>query len=116
MKRYRFFKIIGFIALGTAAVFLFSFFVMYLWNETLPVLFHFPVINFWQALDLLILSKLLFGGFRGGWGGRHPYWKSRMNQKWMNMTPEEKEKFNKEWKNRCGRSFEEEKPQQHQNF
>jgi hypothetical protein len=111
MKRYRFFKVIGFIVLATAAVFLFSFIVMYLWNETMPALFHFPVINLWKALDLLILSKLLFGGFRGAWGGRHMYWKNRMQQKWMNMTPEEKEKFKQEWKNRCGRSFEEEKPQ-----
>src|SRR5450631_2578709 len=111
MKRFWFPKFIGFVALATAAIFVFSFFVMYLWNNTLPVLFHFPVIGLWQALDLLLLSKLLFGGFRGPWWGRHQQWKQRMNQKWMNMTPEEKEKFNQELKNRCGRNFEEEKPQ-----
>ena len=113
MKRYWLPKFVGIVALVTVAIFVFSFFVMYLWNNTLPVLFHFPVINLWQALDLLLLSKLLFGGFRGGWGGRHQYWKNRLNQKWMNMTPEEKEKFKQDWKNRCGPRFgEEQKPQQ----
>jgi hypothetical protein len=34
---------------------------MILWNILLPELFQFPVIDFWQALGLIILSRLLFG-------------------------------------------------------
>jgi hypothetical protein len=111
MKHYWFPKFIGFVALATVAVFVFSFFVMYLWNETLPVLFHFPVINLWQALDMLLLSRLLFGGLRGPWGGGQ-HWKNRMQKKWMSMTSEEKEKLQEDWRNRCGPQFKEEKPQQ----
>jgi hypothetical protein len=111
MKRYWFPKFIGIVALATLAIFVFSFFVMYLWNETLPVLFHFPVINLWQALDLLILSRLLFGGLRGPWAGRQ-HWKNRMEKKWMSMTSEEKQKFQEDWGNRCGPQFKEGKPQQ----
>jgi Ca2+/H+ antiporter, TMEM165/GDT1 family len=111
MKRYWLPKFIGIVALATVAIFVFSFFVMYLWNETLPVLFHFPVINLWQSLDLLILSRLLFGGLRGPWGGRQP-WKNRMQKKWMSMTSEEKQKFQEDWGNRCGPQFKEGKPQQ----
>lgn len=42
---------------------------MWLWNLTLPGLFGWPHLAFWQALALLVLARLLFGGFggRGGW-------------------------------------------------
>jgi hypothetical protein len=53
----------------------------------------------------------LFGGFRGGWAGRQ-HWKNRIQRKWMNMSPEEKSKFQEEWKYRCGPQIREEKPQQ----
>ena len=75
--------------------------VMLLWNAILPSLFHFPDITWPQALGLLILSKLLFGGFRGG-GGPRQHWKNKMKQRWMNMQPEEREKFMQEWNRRCG--------------
>lgn len=91
---------------------LFIFGTMYLWNWLVPTLFHGPMINFWQTIGLLVLSKILFGGFgkkmgRGGrcghggyngWGG----WKQRMNEKMGNMTPEEKEQFQQRLKDKCG--------------
>lgn len=36
--------------------------VMWLWNALLPPLFGLPVVTFWQALGLLALSRILFGG------------------------------------------------------
>ncbi len=78
---------------------------MGLWNAILPAVLGVNVITFWQALGILALSKILFGGFgrRGGWhrGGGHN-WRKGMQEKWANMTPGEKEKFKAEWKNRCG--------------
>jgi len=75
---------------------------MLLWNWLVPVLFNGPVIVFWQAIGLLALSKILFGGRGRGWGrrrcGDRGHWKYRMEERLKNMTPEEKEKF----KNRCG--------------
>ena len=40
--------------------------VQLLWNWLLPPLFGWPQITFWQALGLLALCRILFGGF-----GRH---------------------------------------------
>jgi hypothetical protein len=100
MKRFWMRKVAGFIALAIVGVAVFSTIVMLLWNALLPSLFHFPIITFPQALGLLILTKILFGGFRGG--GPRNHWKGKMKERWMNMNPEEKEKFMQEWNKRCG--------------
>jgi hypothetical protein len=49
----------------------------------------------------LVLSKILFGSFGGRGGSNRYYGKQRMM--WNNMTPEQKEKFKEEWKNRSRR-------------
>jgi hypothetical protein len=58
---------------GSLAIVLFTFVggeaVKLLWNWLLPPLFGLPVVSFWQALGLLVLSRILFGGF-GRHGGR----------------------------------------------
>lgn len=79
-----------------------SFVVMHLWNWLMPAVFGLHVITFWQALGLIVLGKILFGGFHrhGGGGGRHE-WKRHMKERWGNMTPEERERFKagmQEWK------------------
>ena len=85
---------------GIAIAALLSFVVMELWNHLLPEVVGARTITFWQALGLLILSKILFGGFRRGgppaWG-----WKRRMAERWEKMTPEEREKFRAGW-GHCG--------------
>jgi len=82
-----------------------AFAVMLLWNWLIPVIFGLAVINFWQALGLLTLSKILFGfgGKRGGWGGhkRSGHWKSRMRDKWKDMNEEERAAFKEKMMNRC---------------
>ena len=62
----------GIIAIGGLAI-LFGFTVMWLWNWLMPDLFGLPTLTFWKAVGVVILSKLLFGGFggKGGSGGRH---------------------------------------------
>jgi hypothetical protein len=67
--------------------------VRLLWNWLLPPLFGFPQVTFWQALGLLALCRILFGGT-----GRHGgYYRSerrrRMRERWAHMTPEERERF-----------------------
>ena len=85
-----------------AGVFIFGSVVMLLWNALLPALFGFKIITFWQALGILVLAKILFGGFRGGHGHHkchgHSHWQG---SKWMHLSPEEKEKMRAEWKGRC---------------
>ena len=104
MRKFWFLKgfvfVIGFILLG-------GFVVMNLWNWLIPAIFGLGVITFVQALGLLVLSKILFGGFRGGgrWaggcgGGGRQFWKHRMAERMEKMTPEEREKFKQGMKNR----------------
>ncbi|MTI30227.1 hypothetical protein [Xanthovirga aplysinae] len=50
-------------AIGFAV--LFGFIVMWLWNALMPELFGLKEINYWQAVGILILFKILFGGFGG---------------------------------------------------
>ena len=80
------------VIMAIVAVAVFGFLVMSLWNWLAPDVLGARTITFWQALGLLVLSKILFGGFRGGPGyGGH--WKGRMRDRWEQMTPEEREKI-----------------------
>jgi uncharacterized membrane protein len=68
--------------------------VLHLWNWLLPSLFGWKQFTFWQALGLLILCRILFGGF-GMRGGRmqRSMFRRRMAERWDRMTPEEREKY-----------------------
>ena len=81
-----------------------SFAVMALWNNILVDVLHVGTITFWQALGILVLSKILFGGFgrghRGGWRNKGKW--MEIKGKFAAMTPEEREKFKAEWKKKCG--------------
>jgi hypothetical protein len=97
MKKWYVLKGIKIALFVAAAILVFGYVVMSLWNGLVPALFHGPVIGWWQAIGLLVLSKILFGGMRGGrghWGQRRGwYWRKRMEEKMASMTPEEREKF-----------------------
>jgi hypothetical protein len=85
-KRFIWFFILAPVAFATF-VFVGGVVVMQLWNWLLPSLFRVPAITFWQALGLLVLCRILFGGF--GMHGRGP----RRGGPWVHMTPEERERF-----------------------
>ena len=89
-KRLRF---VGIAIAGIAAIGLFGFIVMGLWNWLLPEVFGARTVTYWQALGILVLSKILFGSFRGGGSGGNRHWKRRMQHRWNAMTPEERERF-----------------------
>jgi hypothetical protein len=101
MRSNRFLRIAKIAAIGIIAVGVISFVVMSLWNALIPEIFGVRAITFWQALGLLILSKLLFGGFRPG-GRGNPRWRRRMLERWEQMTPEEREKFKQGMRRGCG--------------
>jgi hypothetical protein len=101
MKGHRIVRVARFILFAAVAAAVFSFFVMKLWNWLLPAIFGLRLIGYWQAVGLLILSKLLFGVWRGGpRPGMH--WRRRMMERWEQMTPEEREKFRAGMQGRCG--------------
>ena len=95
-----------FVFFALLAVFLFGAIVMLLWNAVLPSVLHVSTVTYWQVLGILVLCKILFGGFRGrpgrekGWGPA-----ARFREKYRNMTDEEKQKFKEEWKRRCRGHF-----------
>jgi hypothetical protein len=66
--------------------------VMLLWNWLMPVLFGWQTIDFFQALGLLVLSRILLGGWRRGWGHRR-HWRGRMMERWEQMSDEERAFF-----------------------
>lgn len=75
--------------------------VMLLWNAIVPALFAGPAIGFLQSVGLMILGRLLTGGMRKGFAGRagqgrdqmRQHWKSKMREKWNEMSQEDKTSF-----------------------
>jgi len=67
--------------------------VRLLWNWLAPELFGLRPINFWQAIGLLTLCRILFGGFGMGGGSQRSNARRRMRERWEEMTPEERERF-----------------------
>ena len=76
--------------------------VMFLWNAIITVIASVPAITYWQAFGLLILCRILFGGFRFGHGGKPSFKEMPWKDKWTGMNEEERDKFKEEWKKRCG--------------
>lgn len=85
------------LAFGLLFVTTITFATMLLWNNLAVELFGLPIITFFQTLGLLVLGRLLTGGFGprgGGWGrgrGHH------MRHRWQNMSPEQREQFMQRW-------------------
>ncbi len=91
MRRNRPFKVLKIVLMVVAASAVFGLVIQHLWNWLVPAILGLHSITFWQAIGLFVLSKILFGGFhrhgpRGRWG-RH------MNERWAQMSPEDREKF-----------------------
>lgn len=95
MKSYTILRILKFPLFAVLFVVVLAgvgFLVVGLWNWLMPSLFGLKLITYWQAVGLLILSKILFGGFRRtGWRGRDRL--HSMRGRWRQRTPEEREQF-----------------------
>jgi hypothetical protein len=87
-------KLMVMIPIGIGAIAIFTFVggtaVKLLWNWLLPPLFGVPELTFWQALGMLALCRILFGGFGGKGSDGHK------------STPEEKERFRQGMRRRFG--------------
>lgn len=69
--------------------------VMLLWNWLLPALFMgAQPVSYFQAMGILLLSKILFGSFRCHGHKQHP--------RWDNMSAEEREQLKGRFKQRWG--------------
>lgn len=75
--------------------------VMLLWNWLLPSLFGWPRITFWQALGMLALCRILFGGL-GLHSSARSHARRRMEERFEYMTPEERERIRQRMRERWG--------------
>jgi hypothetical protein len=87
-------------------IFVLGYFTMHLWNWLVPTLFNGPTINIWQTLGLVLLSKILFGGFKGGGmccchNRGEGTWKSHMKAKWDNLSTEERSTLKSKFFSKC---------------
>jgi len=95
-------KFVFFLPIAALIAAILGYVVMFLWNWILPEVAHTGRLNFWQALGLLVLCRLLFGNFKKG-GSQHFKERARgMREKWQNMNEEERARFKEEYKRRCG--------------
>jgi hypothetical protein len=98
MRRVRFVGL-RYVAFGILALALVGAVTTGLWNWLMPAIFNLPAIGFWQALGLLLLGRLLFGGFHGrGRGMKRP----RFVRSLQDLTPEERERFRHGMARGCG--------------
>ena len=93
MKQRMVAKVIQLLIIG--AIFLAGFgqAVHYLWNWLMPEIFGLHAISYWQAIGLLGLAWLMFGGF--GWlgGPRRHFRGGPMGRRLRHMSPEQRERF-----------------------
>ena len=120
-NRNKYLKLLVFAPVGIAGLALFTFIcgeiVRRLWNWLLPALFGLPAISFWQAVGLLVLARILFGGFGGR--GRHDGGigarvsdriadriadrvADRVGERVQGLSPEERERFTQRLRERWG--------------
>ena len=79
--------------LGLAAVAVFGFVLMWLWNWLVPEVFSGPVITYWQTIGLFVLSKILFSGMGHGhhrhfYDYRYKDWRRKRWEEKMNSRSE----------------------------
>jgi hypothetical protein len=92
VRRFWMMKGLAFIVLAPLFVAALTVVVMLLWNALIPSLFAGPILGFWQAAGLLVLCRVLFGGFRPH--GHHPNWRHRAwRARWHRMSPEDRDRF-----------------------
>ena len=75
--------------------------VLHLWNWLLPPLVGWRQITFWQALGILVLCRILFGGLGSHGSGRSNF-RRRMKERCEHMTPGERERFRQRMRERFG--------------
>jgi hypothetical protein len=98
MKALRILKYAGFGILGLGFIILAVIVTMSLWNWLIPLLFHGPVITFWQTAGLFLLSKILLTGVapvshnhgRRDWRRKYDYkFRSGCREEAETATPEQ---------------------------
>lgn len=98
MKHSRWIRGLSCMLMVVALLAVLSWVVMLLWNLLMPSLFALPALSFMQAAGLLVLVRILFGGFRG----RGFAWRRDMIERWDSMSDAERERLRSGLRRRCG--------------
>ena len=92
-------KILRVIFFGLVFIAAMGFLTTTLWNWLIPALFNGPKIIFAQALGLMLLGRLLVGGWGKGSSNGCSHddnaWKAKWKARVTGMTEEEKDAFKK---------------------
>ncbi len=109
MNNVKIYKVIKFTALAVVFIAIFGWVVMSLWNWLMPYLFNAKIITYWQALGILVLCKILFGGMKGSWRGKqcnyHGDFKQKLESRMAGMTEEEREEFKEQFYRKCNKKW-----------
>lgn len=73
-----------------------------LWNGVLTHVVDVRSIGYWQALGLLVLSRILFGRLPGSGGRGGPWGRRRMMRRWASLSPDERARLREEMRQRFG--------------
>jgi len=81
-----------------------------LWNWLVPSILGLKPIDLWQALGLLLLSRILFGSWGGGGDRHHGHGRFGCGPR-AAMTGEERERFRRGWGRHCAPENDSDQPQ-----
>jgi len=101
-KGFRPAKAFFFVLAAAGFALLVGWIVMKLWNGILPDAVGVKPLTYWQAVGLLVLTRILFGGFHFG-KRHHRRSGNKWGQKWMNMDEDERAQFKSKWEDYCNR-------------
>lgn len=73
------------VVLAVVFAFVFGLVVKLLWNALMPAVFGLSTITYWQAVGLVILAKLIFGGF-GHHHDHHDHFHKKFAHKWNGFS------------------------------
>jgi hypothetical protein len=113
--------VIGGIIFAVVMAFLFGYVFMRLWNWLMPMIFGLSAITFWQGFGLVILAKIIFGGFSGHFSGKGKRFKKDKSHEYnhldfdnradfmsfMKWKKNKSEKFHHYWQEEGKQAFEE---------
>lgn len=97
--------VLGGITLAVIFATLFGWLFMLLWNAVMPEVFNLNQINYWQAIGIVLLAKILFGA-HGHSGHRHPRDRSEYREFTGNVKGASRENLKDFWETEGKEAFE----------
>ena len=97
-------KGIGFVAVMGGLFLLLVYGFMILWNITIPEVFGLQSLTYGAAFRLLVISRILIGGFGFRWTNNNEkgkFWRERMKMKMENMSEDDKAEFKRKLWQKC---------------